>query len=107
MAVRLELGGVAVRINTPRQALAVARDDLRRLRQALSRGWDAFVRTLPETLFVLALLAGWALLTWGVAAIATWKVWPVSGGLFFLSCCGWKVLGTLARDGLYALSKER
>lgn len=68
--------------------------------------WTTFVRTLPETLFVAALLAGWVLLTWGLAALTTWKVWPLSGGVFFLSCCGWKVLATLARDGLYALSKD-
>lgn len=68
--------------------------------------WTAFVRTLSETLFVLALLAGWALFTWGLAAIISWKVWPISGGLFFLSCCGWKLLVTLAGNGLYALSRD-
>lgn len=82
------------------------RRDERRVRQIVRDARSAFVRTLPETLFVAALLAGWTLLTWGLAAIATWKVWPLSGGLFFLSCCGWKVLATLARDGLYALSKD-
>lgn len=75
--------------------------------QARSVAIAAVVRkALPDALFVMALLGGWTLLTWGLAALLSWKVWPISFGLFLLSCCGWRMLWVLASQGLYALSQS-
>lgn len=60
-----------------------------------------------ELAAALALLAGWTLLTWGVAALTVWQVWPISAGLFLVSLFGWRFFYTMARDGLYALTREK
>jgi hypothetical protein len=62
---------------------------------------------LPELLVTLALVAGWLLLTWGIAALLVWQVWPISVGLFLLGCCGWRFLARLFGRGLYALTLTR
>jgi hypothetical protein len=61
---------------------------------------------LAETLWTAGFFAGWALMSWGFSLIWGWKVWPFAGGLLLLSMCGWRVLFLMARDGLYALSKD-
>lgn len=50
-------------------------------------------------------LVGWVLLTWGVARLLVPEVWPISGGLFFLSLGGLGLLKDVATEGLYVLSK--
>lgn len=60
-----------------------------------------------ELLTSAALLAGWALLTWGVALLTSPKVWPLSAGLLLLSLCGWRFLGAIAWAGLYTLTRGR
>lgn len=67
------------------------------------------LRTLPwpEIGAAAALLVGWSLVTWAIASVArTWQVWPLSGGVFLLSLFGWRYLYVMARDGLYALTRE-
>lgn len=59
-----------------------------------------------ELLLSFALLAGWMLVTFGIAELTTARVWPISTGLLLLSLCGWKMLIGLAVDGLYALTRK-
>lgn len=59
-----------------------------------------------ELLTVLAIVAGWASLTWGLARLLTPTVWPLSAGLALLSIAGWRLLGELAWRGLYVLTKR-
>jgi hypothetical protein len=63
-------------------------------------------RARAELLTAAALLAGWALITLGLAQLTTSKVWPLSAGILLLSLCGWRFLGVLFRDGLYRLTRE-
>ncbi|HKV74577.1 MAG TPA: hypothetical protein VJN95_08660 [Gemmatimonadales bacterium] len=63
-------------------------------------------RGLPELLFVFGFLLGWGLLSLGFALLLGPIVWPFAGGILLLSACGWKMLFVLARDGLYALTKD-
>lgn len=73
----------------------------------LSRGLGRFVAaTWHELLVASAALAGWALLTDAVAGFVGPVAWKVSGGLLALSLCGWKLLGIIAWDGLYVLSRD-
>jgi len=60
-----------------------------------------------ELLVSIALLAGWALLTWGVAELTTRYAWHISAGLLLLSLCGWRFLKTLVMRGLYVLSQGK
>jgi hypothetical protein len=62
--------------------------------------------SFAEILTALAVLAGWALLTWPVAALLSVWVWPVSGGVLLLSCVGWRLIGVIAWQGLYALTRD-
>lgn len=73
---------------------------------ALTRA-AALWRYRAELLVTVALLGGWALLTWGVAELTTRFAWQISAGLFLLSCCGWKFLWTLVRRGLYVLTQDK
>ena len=73
-------------------------------------GLSRLTRVVPETLFVLALLCGWGLAGWGLGLVlGRWVspvgVWAMCAGGLLLSCCGWKMLGTLAKHGLYSLSQ--
>lgn len=58
-----------------------------------------------EILHALAIGGGWALVTWGVAALLVPEVWPISGGLFLLSLAGWGHLRTLFTRGVYTLTR--
>ena len=69
---------------------------------SLRRIWAA----RAVVLHVAAILAGWALLTWGVARLLVPEVWLISGGLFLLSVAGWGHLRTLIGAGVYALSRR-
>lgn len=68
------------------------------------RAW----RVAPEFAVSLALVLGWALITLAVSRL--WRadvVAPLSAGVFFLSLVGWRLLLTVVRDGLYALTQEK
>lgn len=60
-----------------------------------------------EALAGLALLGGWALVTYGVAELTVPEAWPISGGLLLLSLFGWGFLRTVCTEGLYVLSRGR
>ena len=84
------------------------------LRRHASDIWGAIAgavrRGFAEACVTLAIVAGWMLVTYGVAAVL-WAplrpaVWPVSAGLFLLSLAGWRFLGRLAGYGLYALTRD-
>lgn len=79
----------------------------------VERAWKAVLRTLAtvwgaraEIAVSLAILSGWALVTWAVASLLVWQVWPLSGGLFLLSLAGVKLLRRIAADGLYDLTRR-
>jgi hypothetical protein len=60
-----------------------------------------------EVSTALSIAAGWVLLTHGIASLLpNGQVWPISSGLFLLSATGWRFLYTVARDGLYALTRD-
>ena len=63
-------------------------------------------RFAGELLVAVAILGGWALLTWGIARLVVPEVWPISGGLLLLSLAGWKFCWTLVREGLYVLTRK-
>lgn len=68
-----------------------------------------WLATLPwaEIAAALSLVVGWTLITWAIASFShTWQVWPLSAGVFLMSLFGWKYFGVMARDGLYALTRE-
>lgn len=71
---------------------------------ARSISWISRYRA--EILVSLAVTAAWSFLTWGIASLLVWEVWPLSAGLFLLSLAGWRFVWTIARDGLYALTRE-
>lgn len=84
-----------------------------RIRGAFTRIGRFLTRFRAELMTGLALLAGWALFTAGAAtiagALAPWlrvPVWLLSGGALALSLGGWKLLRTVAAEGLYALTRE-
>jgi hypothetical protein len=51
------------------------------------------------------LLAGWTLITAGVAQFIHRSPWLLSAGLFALTMFGWRFLYTIGRDGLYSLTR--
>jgi hypothetical protein len=53
----------------------------------------------------LLLVAGWSLLTLGVAQLVHRSPWCLSAGLFAMTMFGWRFLYTIGRDGLYALTR--
>lgn len=75
------------------------------MRRTALRLWHGAVRLRAELLASAAFVIGWVFLTWGVAALTVWQVWPISAGLFFLGLGGWRLLATLVWRGLYALSR--
>lgn len=62
-------------------------------------------RLWPELLTSLALVGGWALLTWGVARLTAPVAWVFSAGLLLVSLGGWRLLWEVATRGLYALTR--
>lgn len=59
-----------------------------------------------ELLTAAAFVGGWLLVTVGVAALLPPRVvWPVSLGLLLLSAGGWGLLVSVARHGLYVLTR--
>lgn len=64
------------------------------------------LRLWPEGLLVLGIISGWGLVTFGVASLLVWEVWPISLGLLVLSIVGWGHLKRLFGKGLYELSRD-
>ena len=60
-----------------------------------------------ESAATVALISGWALVTWGVASLTVWQAWPISSGLFLLGCFGFRLLVKVFGDGLYVLREPR
>jgi hypothetical protein len=83
-----------------------ARDALARLAGALERIGEDLRKAWRELATVALGLTGWGLLTDVVAQFLGTVVWEVSLGLLCLSLFGWKLAFTVARDGVYALSKR-
>jgi hypothetical protein len=79
---------------------------MRRLRDQLKEFRVAAVKTLslwPEFLQVVGILSGWGLITFGVASLLWWQLWPISAGLLILSFVGWGHLKNVFGLGLYKL----
>lgn len=79
------------------------RDRLKRfgrvVRAVVASGWlHAFQ--------VSVIIGGWAMLTWGVASLTVWQVWPISTGAFLLAIAGAEHLRLVFGKGLYALAME-
>lgn len=66
---------------------------------------EATRKRLPESLLAVSYVAGWALLTWGLARLFVPEVWMISGGLFLLSLGGLGLLKDIAVEGLYVLTR--
>lgn len=78
-----------------------------RARAAWHRFRAAVGGTRAEITVAAALLAGWALVTHGVAQLLPrGQVWSLSTGLLLLSLVGWRFLWTVASAGLYTLSMK-
>lgn len=83
-----------------------------RLRRLL--GWAQSVgavavrvlRLWPEALQVLGIISGWGLVTYGLASLLVWQVWPISLGFLVFSIVGWGHLKRLFGKGLYELSRD-
>lgn len=65
------------------------------------------VKLWPEALQAVSILAGWALMTFGIASLSTWQVWPISIGLLLFSLVGWGHLRFIFGKGIYTLSRNR
>ena len=48
---------------------------------------------------------GWACIAWALALLLGAWVWPLALGLLLLSAAGWRLVGRVARDGLYTLTR--
>lgn len=64
-------------------------------------------RIRSELLTFAAILGGWALVTLGVAYLTAPIAWAFSAGVFLLSMAGWQLVFTVARRGLYNLTREK
>ena len=51
-------------------------------------------------------LGGWALLTWGVAALTSPLAWRFSAGLLLVALVGLKPLATVVLEGVERLSRS-
>ncbi len=63
-------------------------------------------RLWPEALQAVAIVVGWALVTFGLASLWRWELWPLSFGVLTLSIVGWRYLGEIFWKGLYTLSRK-
>lgn len=67
-----------------------------------------FVRsTRAELLTAAALLAGWLLITAGIASLTSPRAWTFSIGALCISLGGWRMLWQIATSGLYALTRRK
>jgi hypothetical protein len=65
------------------------------------------VRVRAEIATALAFLAGWTLITRGVAAVTSPLAWTFSAGLLCLSLGGWRLLRVVVVEGMYALTRKQ
>ena len=59
----------------------------------------------PEGLQATGIISGWMLITFGIASLLTWEVWPISIGILVLSFVGWGHLRVVFGQGFYTLSR--
>lgn len=76
------------------------------IRRLLRERRAQLVAARAELAVSLVILLGWLFLTAGVAALLGPVTWWISGGLLCWSLAGWKFLGTIARHGLYTLTRK-
>lgn len=79
---------------------------LRRARVVVSDAGAVTARARAEIATALAFLAGWALITHGLASLTSPIVWTFSGGLLCLSLGGWRLLRIVVVEGMYALTRK-
>jgi hypothetical protein len=79
---------------------AAWRSSLLRLERVLAPVWKVRAEIGAASL----LLAGWTLLTAGIAQLIHRSPWLLSAGLFAMTLFGWRFLFTIGRAGLYALT---
>lgn len=88
---------------TRAEAFERTRDAVGELLAGVRRLLAALADLIPAASF----LAGWALLTWGVARATTADAWIWSGGAFLLFVVlGWRLLWSVLRNGLWDLMTE-
>lgn len=63
-------------------------------------------RFMAEILTAVVAVAGWLLVTWGLAELLTVWVWPISLGALLLGLTGWRFVWRLLVDGFYVLTKR-
>lgn len=78
----------------------------RRMKGLVVRSALAVWATRAELLVVFSGLSGWALVTWGLASLLDWRVWPISTGILFLGLTGYRLILRMLLDGVYVLSRE-
>jgi hypothetical protein len=80
---------------------------MHRAKAAASHAVGAVARVRAEIATALAFLAGWALITHGVASVTRPIAWTFSAGLLCLSLGGWRLLLIVVVDGMYALTRKQ
>ncbi len=84
----------------------LVRDGRARFGNALTRTGTAAKKAWREIATATLGLGGWSILTDVIARSLGPLVWEVSLGLLCFSLFGWRLAFTVARDGVYALSKR-
>ncbi len=59
-----------------------------------------------EIATALSATVGFFLVVWAAAALLTPMMWALGTGLYLLSLSGFGLLWTVARDGLYSLTRD-
>lgn len=85
--------------------VALMQVQLRALSAALAAS-AAMRAARAEILTALAFVAGWMLVTAGIARLTSPVAWYFSLGLLSLSLGGWKLLAQFVWNGLYALTRD-
>lgn len=85
------------------------REQLRSRREPAPPPGDVSLRRIPwaEILLTGAFVSGWLSLTLGLARLLVPEVWLISVGLLLISVGGWRMLRTVAVEGLYALTRPK
>jgi hypothetical protein len=97
---------------TVRVRVSVDASEARRKLAALAAsvaGLNAVIvlrRSLAEVLTALAFVAGWLLVTAGIARLTSPIAWLFSIGILSISLGGWKLLAQFVWNGLYALTRD-
>src|SRR5262245_49811844 len=97
---------------TIRLRLTVDTSDVRRKLAILAAAFTtskaivAARRSAAEILTAFTFVAGWLLITAGIAQLTSPTAWYFSLGLLALSLGGWKLLAQFMWNGLYALTRD-